>query len=322
MSAGLSRRLVLGAALPAVLPAIARAEETFDLWLEGLRRDARAAGVRSSTLDRALAGIAPIPRVIELDRKQPEGRFTFDEYRARVVTDQRVLRGRELAATHARLLSRVQERYGVPARVIVALWGIESNFGTRPGTYSVIASLATLAHEGRRASFFRKELIAALKVIDAGDISPDRMIGSWAGAMGQCQFMPSTFLGYAVDFNGDGRRDIWGTTPDVFASMANYLANMGWDPGLRWGRRVQAPERIRQEGAGLDRRAPIQHWQAKGVRLPDGGDLPVAAVEASLLDMDGPSYLVYPNFRTIMVWNRSTYFALCVGLLSDLIESG
>lgn len=317
----LSRRLVLGAALPALVPVMARAADPFDAWLEGLRRDARAAGVRAGTLDRALSGLQPIPRVVELDRKQPETRLTFEEYRSRVVTRQRIERGRELAGTHARLLARVQERYGVPARVIVALWGIESNFGTRPGTFPVIASLATLAHDGRRAGFFRKELIAALKILDSGDITPERMIGSWAGAMGQCQFMPSTFLDYAVDFEGDGRRDIWTTLPDVFASAANYLANAGWDPGLRWGRRVSAPEGLRR-AAGLDNRAPLRHWQAQGVRLPDGSDLPAAAVEASLLDMDGPSYLVYPNFRTIMVWNRSTYFALCVGLLSDLIESG
>lgn len=322
MIPGLSRRSVLAAAVPVLLPIAARAAEPFDAWLEGLRRDARAAGIRASTLERALAGLEPIPRVIELDRKQPEKRFTFEEYRERVVTAERIERGRALAATHAGLLGRVQARYGVPARVIVALWGIESNFGTRPGTFPVVASLATLAHEGRRASFFRKELIAALKILDSGDVVPERMIGSWAGAMGQCQFMPTTFLGYAVDHDGDGRRDIWGTLPDVFASMANYLANAGWDPGLRWGRRVTAPDRVRSAASGLDHRAPLRDWQARGVRLPDGGDLPLAAVDASLLHMDGPTYLVYPNFRTIMVWNRSTYFALCVGLLSDLIESG
>jgi membrane-bound lytic murein transglycosylase B len=331
----LSRRILLrraavtggtAAALPAggdAFAAAAAAEPPpFAEWLRGLRRDALAQGVRERTLDRALGGVEPIPRVIELDRKQPEGRLTFAEYRSRVVTDGRVAKGRELLGRHAPLLRRVEDRYGVPGRVVVALWGMESNFGERQGTFSVFAALATLAHEGRRAAFFRKELLAALKIADAGDRAPESMTGSWAGAMGQCQFMPTTYLGYAQDFDGDGRRDIWRSQPDVFASAANYLSGSGWDPGLRWGRPVSAPAGVRRERSGLEHKAPLNRWQAAGVRLPDGGDLPAAAVEASLLDMDGPSYLVYPNFRTIMVWNRSTYFALCVGLLSDLIERG
>jgi membrane-bound lytic murein transglycosylase B len=308
--------LAAESAPPAPLP--------FGAWLKDLRREALAQGVRGGTLDRALAGVEPIPRVIELDRRQPEGRLTFAEYRERVVTRGRVERGRELLRANAPLLRRVEERYGVPARVIVALWGMESNFGERQGSFSVVASLATLAFEGRRAAFFRKELISALKILDAGDVTPSAMLGSWAGAMGQCQFMPSTYLGYAVDGDGDGRRDIWRTRADVFASAANYLANAGWNPGLRWGRPVRAPGDLARERGGLDHRAALARWKADGVRLPDGGELPAAPVEASLLTMDeaGPSYLVYPNFRTIMVWNRSTYFALSVGLLSDLIETG
>lgn len=307
---------------PAALAAAA--EEPFGAWLEGLRREALAGGVRAATLERALAGVEPIPRVVELDRRQPEGRLTFAEYRERVVTPGRAARGRDLLRENAPLLRQVEARYGVPARVVVALWGMESNFGERQGTFSVVASLATLAYDGRRAAFFRKELLSALRILDAGDIAPAAMTGSWAGAMGQCQFMPSTYLGHAVDFDRDGRRDIWRARPDVFASAANYLADAGWDAGLRWGRPVSAPAGLAAERGGLERRAPLDRWRALGVRLPDGGALPTASVEASLLRPDGGSedYLVYPNFRTVMVWNRSTYFALSVGLLSDLIGSG
>lgn len=316
-------RLALAQAAPAA--AVPPAEQPFDDWLRDFRRDALAQGISARTLDGALAGVAPIPRVIELDRKQPEGRLTFAEYRARIVSKDRIEKGRRLAADHAGLLRQAQRRYGVPSRVVLALWGMESNFGERPGTYSVVASLATLAHEGRRAAFFRKELVNALRIIDSGDVSPRDMTGSWAGAMGQSQFMPSTYLGYAVDMDGDGRRDIWRSVADVFGSTANYLSRLGWDPELRWGRPVSAPERAFAK-SGLDYRAPLKHWRADGVRLPNGKDLPAAAIEASFLRMEGDAdragYLVYPNFRTIMTWNRSTYFALCVGLLSDLIETG
>lgn len=325
MSPTLHRRHLLALTLAGCLAGRARADEpdSFGPWLEGLRRDALAQGVRPATLERALAGLSPIPRVIELDQRQPEQRLTFAEYRAKIVTPDRVERGRALLAANAPLLRRVEGRFGVPSRVVVALWGIESNFGQRQGSYPVVGALATLAHAGRRADFFRKELIDALLILDAGDVAPDEMLGSWAGAMGQSQFMPSTFLAYAFDFDRDGRRDIWGSLPDVFASTANYLARIGWDPSLRWGRAVDAPDRL-SDRAGLDYRAPLGRWQAQGVRLPGGGRLPAAAIEASLLQMDGAeaSYLVYPNFRTIMNWNRSTYFALCVGLLSDLIETG
>jgi membrane-bound lytic murein transglycosylase B len=325
MSSRLSRRhLLAGAAGGLMTSAAPVAAETFEQWLAGLRKEAVARGIYSRTLDQALKGVSPIPRVIELDRKQPEGRLTFAEYRRNVITKKRVARGRELAAAHAGLLRRIQARYGVPGRVVVALWGIESSFGERQGSFSIIAALATLAHDGRRAAFFRKELLHALAILDAGDIAPERMIGSWAGAMGQCQFMPSTFANYAVDFDGDGRRDIWRSEADVLGSAANYLAGAGWEPGTRWGRAVSVGRELTRERDGLDHRASLARWQAAGVRLPDGGDLPAASMEASLLRMGGPGldFLVYPNFRTIMVWNRSTYFALCVGLLSDLVDTG
>jgi len=312
--------IALGAGV--LFPGALRAEVAFADWLEAFRAEARAAGVSERTLDRALADLAPIPRVIELDRRQPEGRMTFVEYRERVINDARIRKGRRLLQEHRALLSRIEAQYGVPAEIIVALWGIESNFGENTGGFPVIASLATLAHEGRRAEFFAGELVAALKILDNGDITPDAMNGSWAGAMGQSQFMPSTFLGYAVDGSGDGKRDIWRNQADVFASMANYLSRMGWDRRYIWGREVRLQNGVAT--SGLDERRPLAGWHTAGVRRTDGSALPAVAIDASLLKMDdgrGPSYLVYDNFRVLMRWNRSTYFATSVGLLADAIRA-
>jgi membrane-bound lytic murein transglycosylase B len=311
--------LALGLALAAAGEAKAATE--FSSWLSDLRAEARSAGVSERTLDRALHGVEPIARVIELDRRQPEGRMTFREYRDRVISTARIEKGRRLLREHGNLLRDIEGRYGVPAEVIVALWGIESSYGEYTGGFPVIASLATLAHDGRRSSFFRGELLSALRILEAGDITAEAMNGSWAGAMGQSQFMPSTFLSYAVDGNGDGRRDIWASHADIFASMANYLSSMGWDRECIWGREVRAGSGVRS--SGLDERRPLARWQDAGVRRADGRDLPTAAIEASLLLMDdgqGPSYLVYDNFRVLMRWNRSTYFATSVGLLANAIR--
>ena len=298
------------------------AATAFDAWLMDFRQEALVEGISQSTLDAALSGVQPMPRVIELDRRQPEGRMTFVEYRDKVISDARISTGRELLRKHRSLLSRVEAAYGVPAEVIVALWGIESSYGEYTGSFSVVASLATLAHDGRRAAFFRGELLSALQILDAGDITPDAMDGSWAGAMGQSQFMPSTFLGYAVDGDGDGRRDIWNNYADIFSSMANYLSSMGWDQRYIWGREVRLVDRVNSDG--LDERLDLARWQSAGVRRPDGGNLPAVAIEASLLKMDdgsGPSYLVYDNFRVLMRWNRSTYFATSVGILANALRA-
>lgn len=311
--------IMLAGSLAGASPAAAAA---FDAWLLDFRQDAAAEGISQSTLDAALTGVRPIPRVIELDRRQPEGRMSFVEYRGKVISDARIRKGRELLRRHQALLSRVEATYGVPAEVIVALWGIESSYGEYTGSFSVVASLATLAHDGRRAEFFRGELLSALQILDAGDITPDAMDGSWAGAMGQSQFMPSTFLGYAVDGDGDGRRDIWTNHADIFSSMANYLSSMGWDQRYIWGREVRLVDRV--DSDGLDERFDLARWQLAGVRRTDGGNLPAVAIDASLLKMDdgsGPSYLVYDNFRVLMRWNRSTYFATSVGLLSNALRA-
>lgn len=322
------RRTALGAIVTGIgsgAPWAARAEAGFADWLAALQAEARKRGVDRAVLDSAFAGVQPLPSVVEADRRQPESRMTFVEYRTKVVNSARIERGRELLVAQAPLLSRVEARFGVPAQVLVALWGIESNFGERQGTYSVFAALATLAYEGRRAKFFRKELLGALEIADRGYAPTEAMLGSWAGAMGQNQFMPSTYLGYAVDFDGDGRRDIWRSLPDVFASMANYLSRSGWDSRYRWGREVLAPPAAGQGREGLDHKAPLPTWDRRGVRLPDGGPLPPVELPASLLQMDagaGPSYLVYGNFRALMAWNRSTYFGVSVGLLSDSLRDG
>jgi membrane-bound lytic murein transglycosylase B len=321
------RRLGLAsiAALGLLRPAGLHAADPFAAWVEGVRRDAAAAGVSRATLDRAFSGIQPIPRVVELDQKQPEGQMSFATYRQRVVSDSRIARGRALVGQHAEVLRRVRDRYGVPPKVVVALWGVESNFGDFKGKFSVVGSLATLAYEGRRAAFFRKELISALRILDRGDVTPERMDGSWAGAMGQPQFMPSTYLSYAVDFDGDGRRDIWGSLPDVFASIANYLAHAGWDPSYIWGREVLLSNPVPSARLGLGHKASLAAWDEAGVRALDRSPLPAVPIRASLLAMDdgnGPTFLAYDNFRVFMAWNRSTYFALSVGLLADAIGNG
>jgi membrane-bound lytic murein transglycosylase B len=296
---------------------------TFASWLEAFRAEAEAEGISPATLDQALAGLEPIPRVLELDQRQPEGRLTFRDYNRRVLSDARIARGRELLREHQDLLARVAADYGVQPRFIVALWGIETNYGSYTGDYPVIGALATLAHDGRRAELFRKELLQALRIVDQGDVAPAAMIGSWAGAMGQSQFMPSSYLAHAVDYDGDGRRDIWSSQPDVFASIANYLASAGWNDRYTWGRQVRLPGELQAAAAGLDVVKPLPHWQALGIRRLNGADLPAVALDAALLQMDdraGPAYLVYQNFRVLMRWNRSTYFALTVGELADLID--
>lgn len=294
----------------------------FNTWLNGFRVEAANAGISQKTINEALTGIEPIERVISLDQKQPEKKITFQQYRRNVVNDQRIQKGRELLRTHARVLKAVEQAYGVQPQYIIALWGIETNFGTNTGGFKVIPSLATLAWEGRRAEFFKKELINALKIIDQGHISAANMKGSWAGAMGQNQFMPSSFMAYAVDGDGDGKRDIWTNEIDVFASTANYLHTVGWKPGLRWGRRVELPRTFPESAIGPKIRKPLSEWIRMGVKNPDGTPLPPDNIQASIVAPDGlgaSAYLVYANYQTIMDWNRSTYFATSVGLLADAI---
>ncbi len=312
--------LLVGAAL-SCLTGPAGAESGFETFLDGVRSEARALGLREATIASALDGIRPIPRVIELDRRQPEFRLTFDQYIRRTLSEARIAKGRARLAEHRELLESVAREYRVQPRFIVALWGIESDFGRVQGGFPVIASLASLAHDGRRARYFRRELLNALRIVDQGHIEAAAMMGSWAGAMGQSQFMPSSFLDHAVDHDGDGRRDIWATLADVFASSANYLRRAGWRDDQTWGRRVLLPQRFDEALLGLDTRRGLADWQRLGVRRADGSDLPQRNLRSSIVrhGRNGPAYVVYRNYRTILKWNRSHFFATAVGRLSDLV---
>ena len=238
----LSRRSLLAASVPAVLavPALA-APDSFQGFLAGLRAEARRVGISAATLERAFAGVQPNQKVLERDRHQPEFTMTWAQYRALLITDQRIANGRAAFQQNRALLARVQDRFAVTPGVITGIWGLESSFGTGMGDFHVVEALATLAWEGRRASFFRGELLAALRILEHGDVTPARMLGSYAGAMGQPQFMPSSYLRYAVDFEGHGRRDIWTSKPDVLGSIANYLAQSGWRGSEPWGQAIALP---------------------------------------------------------------------------------
>ena len=321
-----ARRLLLAllvlSGLFLALPARAAAED-FSAWLAGLRQDALAQGIRPATLDRALSGLEPLPRVIELDRQQPETTVSYADYLRRVASPERCEAARQKLRENRALLDAVGRRYGVQPRFIVALWGIETSFGQSIGKFPVIASLATLAYDGRRSAFFRKELLNALRIIDEDDVDPKEMIGSWAGAMGQSQFMPSAFLLYAVSYSGDGKRDIWHRRADVFASIANYLAQSGWRDDETWGREVSLPSGFDASLLGPGVKKPLSAWRRLGVRRADGGPLPDRALEASVLrpgGEEGPAILVYGNYRVLMKWNSSNYFATAVGLLADSMQ--
>lgn len=294
----------------------------FQTWLEGLRTDALANGISQATLDRSLVDVAPIPRIIELDRHQPESTVTFETYQARIVNATRIRIGRERLAEHRALLDEIGKKFGVQPRFIVALWGIETNFGQFTGGFPVVNALATLAYDGRRSKYFRGELLKALQILEEGHIEPAEMKGSWAGAMGQAQFMPSSFLNFAHDYNGDGAKDIWNTQEDVFASAANYLKGVGWRDDITWGRKVTLPADFDSTLVSLDVVKPIGDWQALGVRRLDGSDLPGRDIDASILRPggdDGQAFIIYDNYRAILRWNRSHYFAMAVGQLSDRI---
>lgn len=312
------------------LPAQAEQQQDFPTWLESFKADALSKGIHQETLDSALGDIQPIDRVLELDRRQPEFTLTFQQYLAHVVTPARVKQGQKLLAANKTLLTDVSRKYHVPAKVIVAMWGIETDYGHATGGFSVVPALATLAYDGRRSQYFRGELVNALKILDNGSISAKQMRGSWAGAMGQCQFMPSTYLRYAQDWSGSGSPDIWGKKADVFASAANYLSQLGWNSSVGWGRRVKLPKTLDPALIGLTVKKSYKDWNKLGVRQSNGKPLPKSAVVVSLVRAEtgkgsdvghGTPYLVTDNFRAYMSWNRSTFFALAAGMLADQIAS-
>jgi membrane-bound lytic murein transglycosylase B len=307
----------------------------FSAFVESLRADALARGVSVATIDLALNGLEPSPTVIDRDRSQAEVVLSVDQYVARRLTRTFVRTAREMNTRHQALLKKVSAEYGVPPRVIVAVWGLESNFGRFSGVRPTIQALATLAWEGRRGAFFRGELIDALEIVDRGYIGLDALKGSWAGAMGQTQFMPSSYLKWAQDFDADGRRDIWRSNGDVFASIANYLREHGWSKETTWGREVKvaasAVERLR-ETAGMraqgcravremTERLPLAKWQSLGVRTLTGAALPNAPIEASLIHTGQRAFLVYPNYDALLEYNCAHSYALAVALLSERIAA-
>ena len=289
----IGRRLFCAAAVLTALPAHAQTSDpNFAAWLRGLRAEAAKAGVDQGTLEQALGRVEQIPEVLELARNQPEFKMSFERYLELVVSSERVTRGRVLLKENRALVNRFAAPAGIPDSILVALWGIESNYGTRLGDFEVVPALATLAYNNFRAKFFREQLIAALRIVSQGHIGLHAMKGSWAGAMGQCQFIPTSFLAYAADGDGDGRKDIWTSKADVFASTANYLRRVGWRPGLEWGGEVPSGT-----PAG----------QGERIVKPAGAN--------------GPAYRTTENFRAILRWNQSDFFGLAVGLLSDRIAA-
>ncbi len=309
-------------------PALAQAQD-FEGWLAELQVEAYKLGISEAIFNAALGDARPIKRVIELDRKQPEFTMTFDEYLNKIVSKKRANKAAKMLVKYDKILTEVSQRYGVQKRFIVTFWGVETNFGQYLGSFNVPHSLATLAYDGRRSAYFRKELLNALKILEDGHILPNNMKGSWAGAMGQSQFMPSSFLAYAVDWDGDGKRDIWSTKSDVFASTAYYLAEAGWNDSVTWGRRVKIPTgfAIENKGAYLlaeeKVRKKLSKWAEAGILSLDGSQLPEADLFARLVmpsGDDGPTFLVYSNFDSILDWNRSNYYALAIGHLSDMLK--
>ncbi|OWF67070.1 lytic murein transglycosylase [Yersinia frederiksenii] len=297
----------------------------FPAYVEQLKAQARANGISEATLNVAFANIHFVDRVIQADRNQLEKKVTLDDYLAKVLTANRIKQGKENYQRYKPKLSQVTARYGVPERYIVALWGMESSFGKIQGKEDVISALSTLAFEGRREAFFTQELMAALQIIQQGKVEDPQLKGSWAGAMGQSQFMPSSFLTYGADGDGDGKIDIWNNIDDVFASTANYLSTEGWKPGIGWGQEAQLPEGFNVALAGLkDNQAKtVAQWQQLGVTLIPGGKVVNSDLRAWVIipdDVQGRAFLVYDNFRTLMHWNRSYYFAISIGMMAESIS--
>lgn len=328
---------------PAAAPAPARVEPlpepvdpvrpSFNEWLAGLRQEALSRGISERTVAAALGTVEPLPVVVERDRTQAERVLAIDVYLKRRLDRKLVRTARQMAKRHATLLQKVSRRYGVPAGVLVAVWGLESNFGRFGGVRPVVSALAPLAYDNRRATLFRDELFSALRILDRNDITVERMKGSWAGAMGQPQFMPSSYLRFAQDFDGDGRADIWGSQPDVFASIANFLKEQGWQSGATWGRRVKIPAAlaakieaaapIRAEGCEAVRQMtkalPWSRWRALGVRLEGRQKAPAAKTSASLVRAGHLDFLVFDNYSALLQYNCAHAYALSVGLLADQV---
>ena len=309
------------------------APQPFEEWLQELIAEAHARGFSDELIDATLTGLTPVPRVVERDSSQAEFTITLDRYFKTRITPRIIRIGRQHASEDRALLRRIRTEYGVSPGIVLAIWGIESHYGEFTGTYPVFQALATLAWEPRRAAFFRGELFKALSIVQGGYIDSKTMTGSWAGAMGQPQFMPSSYLEHAVDFDKDGLRDIWHSEADTMASIASYLKNYGWEAGQAWGREVKISDaaraaiaRIPMRDAGcsakrmMTERRPLGIWRDAGVRLKSGAPLPQSDIPASLVEVGSHSFLVYPNYETILDYNCAHLYALSVGMLADRLQ--
>ena len=308
-----------------VLSSSSFASQQTDLskWLSELRVDAIASGISEATFDSALSNFRPLERIIELDRNQPEFTQTLDDYLAKRVTAKKIERAREMLKKHKNILAQISQHYNVQPRFIVTFWGLETNFGSYLGKYDVPQALATLAFDGRRGAFFRKELFNALQILDEGHIALANMKGGWAGEVGQAQFLPSSFLNYAQDWNKDGRKDVWTNEQDVFASIAFYLKSAGWKDDITWGRQVLLPDGKDVSNLVKNKtRKSLREWEAMGVRNIDGSLLPERNLKARIVTSSTSElvFLAYSNFDSILRWNRSIYYAASVGRLSDALR--
>ena len=295
--------------------------DTFSDFVTGISNEAEKKGISLKLIKDFKTKVAFIPRVIELDRSQPEFKLTLDQYLARVVTSSRIKKANSKYKKNKKILKVISKHYGVQARFLVSLWGIETDFGRLTGGFPVVSALSTLAFEGRRHEYFKKELFNALKIINDGHITLSKMTGSWAGAMGQCQFMPSSFINYANDWDKDGSKNIWTSKPDVFASAANYLNKVGWSDKITWGRKVyigKFNKELKENKYYL-----LNKWSSSGILNDNKTKLPNVKIKARLIipnDYGNYGYLVYSNFDSLLNWNRSNYFAIAVGKLSDSID--
>ena len=316
--------VITSAPAPATDTPLVQPAQSFSEWQADFRTQALKAGINPQVFDNAFAGITPDMSVIKADRSQPEFSRPVWEYLDGALSPLRVRNGQRLLEQNAELLSRIEQRYGVDRQALVSVWGMESNFGSFQGNKSVIRSLATLAYEGRRPEFAQSQLIAALKIIQEGDISPDKMLGSWAGAMGQTQFIPTTYETHAVDFDGDGRRDIWNSSADALASTAHYLQSSGWKQGQPWGFEVTLPAGFDYALADGAIKKSVAQWRQLGVTVPASAAGSDQASATLLLPAGyrGPAFLVLDNFRAILRYNNSSSYALAVGLLSQRFGGG
>jgi membrane-bound lytic murein transglycosylase B len=326
--------LLATAAAPRGQDPVAPEPPPFGDWLAELTSEARDRGFSDALIEQTIAGIEPLHRVVEADRSQAELNPGFGRYLSTRLTRPMIARGRELSGEHQRLLGRVEREFNVQRRFLLSIWGLETRYGRITGNIPVFQALATLAWEPRRASFFRGELFNAMTMVQRGHIDPPSMTGSWAGAMGQTQFMPSSYLTYAVDFDADGRRDIWNSTGDALASIANYLKGFGWNGGETWGREVRVSDELRASIAetiprrtdgcfarrNMTERRPLEEWQSLGVRLVNGAPLPKADLTAGLVDVGERAFLVYPNYDAILAYNCAHYYALTVALLAERLR--